>query len=204
MLSWLTGHWSEVLGFVTGAGCVILAARRNILTFPLGIANNLVFIVLFSANGLYANVGLQALFLVLGIHGWSNWHRSRTRPAFASHTPRSAIGVLVIAAVAMTGLLYLVLRVRGESTLPIADAATTAVSLTAQYMLNRRWLENWLVWIAVDVAYVVLFWSTGLPITALLYLLFIGLCIHGYVGWRPTLLTSAPTTVIDTPAARDA
>ncbi|MFW0794336.1 nicotinamide riboside transporter PnuC [Gordonia sp. CPCC 205515] len=187
MLSWWADHWGEVVGFVTGFACVLLAARRNILNFPIGIANNIVFIVLFVSTGLYANATLQAVFLVIGVHGWLNWHAARLAPTFTLRTPRRAVVPLVVAAVAIAAIIYALLRWQGGSVQPLADATTTAVSLTAQYMLNRRWLENWLVWIGVDIAYIGLYLATGLPIVALLYVVFIGLCVQGFRGWRADL-----------------
>ncbi|MFW0782999.1 nicotinamide riboside transporter PnuC [Gordonia sp. CPCC 206044] len=184
MLTWLAAHWAEILGFVTGAGCVLLAARRNVWTFPLGIANNIVFIGLFTANGIYANVGLQVVYLLLGIHGWRNWLASRSEPTFVLQTPRRVVPLLVVTAVAAAGILWWVLDRHTDSTIPFYDAVTTSASLVAQYMLNRRWLQNWFVWIAVDVVYVGMYAITGLPVTAALYMLFIVMCVLGYLGWR--------------------
>ncbi|ASD20725.1 nicotinamide mononucleotide transporter [Cryobacterium sp. LW097] len=185
MGEWLIDNWTEVLGFGTGAACVWLAARRNIWTFPLGIANNLVFIVLFFGAALYADLGLQIVYLVLGVMGWLGWsrHRAADDRALIGRMPRQAILPLVAAALAGTAIIAYALHSYTDSTTEIADAATTSVSLVAQYMLNRRWLENWFVWIAVDVAYVGLFLYKGLNITAALYLLFIGLCVWGLRGW---------------------
>ncbi|GAA4742288.1 nicotinamide riboside transporter PnuC [Amnibacterium soli] len=186
MLTWLADNWTEVLGFGTGALCVLLAARRNIWNFPIGIANNLVFIVLFVGSALYADAGLQVVYLVLGAMGWFAWARRRPEAVegFASSTPRRAIVPLVLAAVAGTAVLTVVLTAFTDSTTQLADASTTSVSLVAQYMLNRRWIENWFVWIAVDVVYVGLYAVKGLFITGALYLLFIALCIGGYRAWR--------------------
>ena len=186
MIAWFVAHWTEILGFVTGAVCVFLAARRNIWNFPIGIANNLVFIVLFVGTALYADAGLQIVYLVLGVQGWIAWARRRPEvvEGFASSTPRRAIVPLVLAAVAGTAVLTFVLTTFTDSTTQLADASTTAVSLVAQYMLNRRWIENWFVWIAVDVVYVALYAVKGLFITGALYLLFIALCVGGYRAWR--------------------
>ncbi|QYF73351.1 nicotinamide riboside transporter PnuC [Cryobacterium sp. PAMC25264] len=185
MGDWLANNWTEVLGFATGAACVFLAARRNMWTFPVGIANNLVFIVLFFGAALYADLGLQIVYLLLGVTGWYGWsrHRAADDRALITRMPRRSILPLVLVAVVGTAIIALVLHSYTDSTTEIADAATTSVSLVAQYMLNRRWLENWFVWIAVDVAYVGLFLVKGLNITAALYLLFIGLCAWGLRGW---------------------
>jgi nicotinamide mononucleotide transporter len=185
MGEWLASNWTEVLGFGTGAACVFLAARRNIWTFPVGIANNLVFVVLFFGAALYADLGLQIVYLVLGVMGWLGWsrHRGTDDRALITRMPRRSILPLALVAVAGTAIIALALHSYTDSTTEIADAATTSVSLVAQYMLNRRWLENWFVWIAVDVAYIGLFLYKGLNITAALYLLFIGLCVFGLRGW---------------------
>ncbi|WP_375388366.1 nicotinamide riboside transporter PnuC [uncultured Amnibacterium sp.] len=185
MLDWLAANWTEVLGFGTGAICVLLAARRNIWNFPIGIANNLVFIVLFVGAALYADAGLQIVYLVLGAMGWAAWARRgrEEEVGFAKRTPRPAVVPLVVAAVVGTVVLTFVLTTFTDSTTQLADASTTSVSLVAQFMLNRRWIENWFVWIAVDVAYVGLYAVKGLWITGALYLLFIALCVGGYRAW---------------------
>ena len=197
MTEWLAAHWTEVLGFATGAACVLLAALRNIWTFPIGIANSIVFAVLFFDSALYADAGLQLVYLVLGVQGWMIWARN---PGAVRHdalairrTPARAIPWLIAGAVAGTAVLAWLLNSFTDSTTELADAGTTAVSLVAQVMLNRRWIETWVVWIAVDVAYIGLYAVKGLWITAGLYLLFIGLCAFGLRSWmraraeRPSL-----------------
>jgi nicotinamide mononucleotide transporter len=186
VIDWFLANWTEIFGFVTGAACVLLAAVRNIWTFPLGLLNNLVFIVLFVDSALYADAGLQLVYIVLGVTGWIGWARGRAvddRPA-ARHMPRRAIPVVVIATLAATAVLTVVLTVFTDSTTEVADAATTSVSLAAQFMLNLRWIENWFAWIAVDIAYIALFGVKGLWITAALYVLFVAICVLGYRTWR--------------------
>ena len=184
MTAWLAGHWAEILGFGTGAACVVLAARRHLATFPVGIANNVVFVILFTGSALYADAGLQVVYLVLGVHGWLAWARRAPERHFVRSTPPSAVLPLAAAGLAGTALLTWVLAAYTDSTTELADAATTAGSLVAQYLLNRRRRETWLVWIAVDVGYVGLYAVKGLWITAALYLLFIGLCVGGWRAWR--------------------
>ena len=88
---------------------------------------------------------------------------------------------------ALTAGLWWVLDAWTDSTTGLADAATTGLSLAAQFMLNKRWLHNWLVWIIVDAGYVGLYLAKGLVPTALLYLIFIGIAVAGYRSWRATL-----------------
>ena len=207
MATWWAEHWTEVVGFVTGAACVLLAAQRSIWNFPVGILNTLTFLVLFASSALYADAGLQLVYLALAAHGWVAWARGGGDAAaggFALRTPRAAVLPLVVAAIAGTALLTVVLTAFTDSSTQLADAATTAVSLVAQFILNRRWLENWFVWIAVDVAYVGLYAVKGLWITAALYLVFIGLCVDGLRSWRADRRRSTAPAAHPGPVPADA
>jgi len=185
VIEWILAEWTQILGFATGAACVLLAARRNVWTYPIGIANNLVFLVVFVPAGLYASAALQVVYLVLGVHGWIRWTRGVEHDReYVARTPRRAVPWLILVGVAGTALLTWVLATFTDSQVALADAATTSASLVAQYMLNRKWIENWWVWIGVDVAFVALSIATGLWIIAALYALFILLCVGGLRSWH--------------------
>jgi nicotinamide mononucleotide transporter len=185
VLDWLAAEWPQVLGFVTGAACVLLAGLRNVWTYPIGIANNVVLFVVFLGAGVYAAAGLQVVYLVMGVHGWWRWTRGveQSRTYIAS-TPRRAVPWLVLAGIAGAAVLVWVLTSFTDSEVAIADALTTSASLVAQYMLNRKWIQNWFVWIGVDVVIIGISIVTGLWVIAALYLLFIGLCVFGFASWR--------------------
>lgn len=184
MLDWLAANWTEVLGFGTGVLCVWLAARRHVANFPLGLANNVVFLVLFVSTGLYASAGLQVVYGALALHGWFRWTTRDEREAeYIARTPRRHVPYLVGAGVALAALLTVVLTRWTDSTVALADASITAASLVAQYLLNRKRIENWWVWMAVDVAFVVLTASQGLYVTSLLYVIFLVICVYGYRSW---------------------
>lgn len=178
--------WVELLGFVTGASCVWLAARQNVWTFPVGIANNVAFAALFVPAGLYADAGLQVVYLVLGGLGWWWWSRGGAEGSELSPntTPERAWPWLALGVVAGTAVIYAVLTSHTDSTVAGWDALTTGLSLVAQVMLNRKWTATWWVWIVADVIYVGLYWHKDLHLTALLYLGFLALCVHGLRTWR--------------------
>ena len=185
MLDWLIANWTEVLGFGTGAVCVVLAVLRNVWTYPIGLANNLVFLGLFAVNGLYATAGLQVVFGILAVHGWLRWTRGVEQDSgYIGSTPARAVLPLVLAGLVAAGVLAWVLTSFTDSTVAIPDAAATAGSLAAQYMLNRKWIQNWFVWLGVDIGYVWLYLVTGLTLTAVLYAGFAVLTITGYLSWR--------------------
>lgn len=181
----------EVLGVVTGAACVWLAARQRVANFPVGIANNLVFLALFAGAGLYAGAGLQVVYLALAALGWWWWTHGRSDAGLVvRRTPRLAWAVLAVACGLVTWLLWTVLS-GTDSPAPFLDSLTTATSLVAQLMLGRKWLGNWAVWIATDVLLVGLYVSQGLWLTAALYAGFIVLCVDGARRWRDALVAAA-------------
>jgi nicotinamide mononucleotide transporter len=176
--------WTEVLGFITGALCVVLTVRRNAANFPVGIANSAFFLVLFASSRLWADAGLQVIYIVLGFTGWWQWrygNADRT-PLAVTHARRREIVWCVMFVVAATTALYFVLRAAQDSA-PFLDALTTCLSLAAQWLLNAKRVENWFFWIAADCIYIPLYVAKGLNLTALVYVLFLALCFAGLRSW---------------------
>jgi nicotinamide mononucleotide transporter len=179
----------ELLGFITGAACVALLVRQNIWNWPLGITNNLVFIALFYRTGLYADVGLQGFYIAISLYGWWSWlHGGRDHGALTVSRIRKGEGALLSLAVAgITAALTWLLRHHTNSTVPVLDSLITALSLAAQFMMTRKWLENWLVWIAANCLSVGLLIYKGLYVTSALYLVYQVLCVLGWIEWRRAL-----------------
>jgi nicotinamide mononucleotide transporter len=182
----------ELLGFITGGVCVWLAARENIWNWPIGIANNIFYLIVFWRSGLYADSGLQVFYFAIAVYGWWMWARggAASRELPASRTSKDVVVGLTVMTAVMATLLYVGLRRYTNSTVPAGDAITTALSLTAQYMLGRKWLENWLVWITADCIYIGLYYNKHLYWTSMLYAIFIAMCVAGYLGWKRAMTTS--------------
>lgn len=183
------GWWSisvtEAWGFATGGICVWLVVREHIWNWPIGLANNVVFFGLFFQSRLYADMGLQLLYLGLGVYGWINWvNRGKERRRLSiSRASRIDWLALMISIPLSTWALHEVLvAVNGAA--PFWDSLTTILSLAAQYLLCRKRLENWFFWIVADVIYVPLYLSRGLPLTALLYGVFLVMCLFGIREWN--------------------
>jgi nicotinamide mononucleotide transporter len=181
--------WTEILGFVTGAASVLLAVRENAWNWPVGIANNIFFFILFWKTKLYADAILQIVYLVISIFGWWNWVFGGAGHSElpVSKTGRNTTILLCFVTAASTILLTASLRRFTDSSVPFWDGLTTALSLSAQYMLSRKLLENWWIWITADVIYIALYCYKSLYLTGVLYLVFLGMCIAGYSGWRKSL-----------------
>lgn len=186
---------AELFGFVTGAVCVWLTVLARISNFPVGIANSAFFLVLFGSARLYADSGLQVVYIALGIAGWWQWRhggRDRSRLVVVRSGPLLLAGCAVFVLAATLGLTVL-LRA-ADDIAPFWDALTTAISLAAQFLLNAKKIENWAFWIAADLVYVPLYVVKRLDLTALVYLLFLGLCAAGVTAWRRALRVSAPVS----------
>lgn len=158
------------------------------LTWPIGLANNVLFFVLFYEARLFADMALQAVYFALGCYGWWVWIAGREgSDSKPSRTTRREWIVLTVALPAITlGLRAVLIRSGGAA--PFFDALTTALSLAAQLLLARKRVENWALWIATDLIYVPLYLSRGLVLTALLYGVFLAMCIAGWRDWRRVLI----------------
>jgi len=177
--------WAELFGFITGIACVALAVAQRIETFPVGIANNVFFVILFADARLYADAALQIVYIALGVMGWIVWAQVKEGQSLF-RIRRAGTGLLVGTAVGVgvaTLVLIPILRA-AHGAAPGWDALTTSMSLGAQLLLNLKRLETWYVWIAVDVIYVPLYFSRDLNLTALVYIVFLALCIQGWRQWR--------------------
>jgi nicotinamide mononucleotide transporter len=181
--------WAELFGFISGAVCVWLVARANIWNWPVGIINAVFFFLLFGTAGLYADAGLQIVYVVLGVYGWWAWTHGGPK---SDRLPISRITgnqwvALAAIGVAATGTLTLLLDAATPSTVPFFDAVTTVLSLLATWGQARKKLEAWWLWIAADVIYVPLYLYKGLTLTAILYVGFAALCVYGLTVWTRQL-----------------
>jgi nicotinamide mononucleotide transporter len=180
---------TEVLGFVTGALCVWLLARQIIWNWPIGIANNALYLIVFLRSGLYGDAGLQVVYMILGAYGWWTWlHATPGRAELPITRTRGGTWTWLIPAtgVAAIALAFFLSRFT-DSTVPAWDGFTTALSLAAIYGQSRKYLESWWIWIAADVIYIPLYIYKSLWLTSVLYLVFLILCMIGLREWRRAL-----------------
>jgi nicotinamide mononucleotide transporter len=179
----------EWIGAAAGLACVWLVARANIWNWPVSILNTTLYFVVFLRARLYADALLQVVFTLLGIYGWWSWRFGGAQGAelairFATRAERIAAAAASLVGVAFSAL---VLTHATDSPVPLWDSSVLVLSLVATWAQARKILESWWVWIGVDVISVPLYVARELYPTALLYALFLGLCVMGLRRWTVLL-----------------
>ncbi len=175
----------ETSGVITGILCVYLAARNKIWSWPFAIISVIIYVFIFWDAKLYADMGLQIYFLIMNFYGWYFWSRSDAadKVPVSSITVReivfSGIGIIIF-----TLSLGFFLYKSTDASFPFIDSFCTACSLIAQIFLARKVMENWLIWIFVDLIYVGVYIAKDLHLTAGMYALYIYIAALGYYEWR--------------------
>ncbi len=187
--------WLGWLVFVTGVAAVGLTVRQHLLNWPIGIANSAALLAVAIPAKLYADAGLQVFFIVLGLYGWWHWlygNPARRNALPVTRTPRREALVLVLISVATYAGIVAVLTSLTDTDVAFFDAFPTTASLLAQYLLTRKYLANWAVWVLlVNVPYVALYLYKDLPLLAALQPLYIGLSVWGWFDWRRSMRAMA-------------
>lgn len=180
--------WLEIVGFVSGAICVLLVVRQHVLNWPIGLIQVIAYIFVFIDAKLYADAGLQFIYVALGIWGWINWNRVKENQKIKPKTSNKKELLIQLASLALlTLVLWTWLRHKTDSSTPLPDAATTALSLVATYGQAKKLIESWYFWILADLIYVPLYFYKHLSLTAILYAGFLALCVAGFRSWNNEL-----------------
>jgi len=179
----------EIAGAVLSVLAVWLTVRQNSWCWPIGIVSVVIYAWVYFTARLYADSGLQLIYVALQFYGWHTWlHGGANRTELpVSRIPGRILAVTLAVGAIGAVILGTLLRRHTDAALPYLDAATTSYSLIAQWMQTRKWIEHWMVWIVVDVVYVGMLIYKKLNVTAGLYALFIVLAIMGLVQWSRAL-----------------
>ena len=179
--------WLELIGCGMAVLMVVFNMRVHPIAWPLAIASSLLFFALFWNSRLYGEAGLQIVFAVVAGWGWWQWlqgHQHDGSPLRVRHLrPSSRMKALLALALAWPAT-ALFLTTCTDSDVPWGDAFPTAASLVGQWLLGRKYVENWPTWVAVNIASVGLFAYKGLWFTTALYLLFVAMSFSGWRAWQ--------------------
>ncbi len=182
--------WLEIAAALIAVAMVLANLRVNPIGWPLAIVSSLMYALLFADSKLYGEASLQIVFVVLAFWGWWQWLRGRGNDGQALQVQvlttrqRWVAAAFTLAAWPLLGLL---LQRVTDSDVPYLDALPTVASVIGQFLLGRKYIENWAVWVAVNVFSIGLFAHKGLWLTVALYALFAALAVAGWRAWRERL-----------------
>ena len=179
--------WLELVAFALSIAMVACNIRVNVIGWPLAIASSLLYMLLFWNSRLYGDASLQVFFAAVAGWGWWQWLRGtdehgqalRVR-SLGAHGRTSVLAAIAIAWPATA----LFLHRFTDTDVPWWDAFPTAASVVGQWLLGRKYVENWVVWVVVDVVGAALFAYKGLWLTTLLYALFVAMAAVGWRSWK--------------------
>jgi nicotinamide mononucleotide transporter len=189
---WHQQNYLELTGVLTGLLCVYLAAINNIWNWPFAIINTAIYIYIFAHAQLYADMGQNAYLLIINIYGWYYWSR---KPKDAPKVPvkriskKQVVSFILIVAIVSPALGFLLIALAPilhykPAAFPYLDSFCTVCSLAAQVYMARKILENWLVWIFVDIIYVGVYIIKHLQPTAFMFAVYAVIALMGYIDWR--------------------
>ena len=182
----------EIIGTIVGVVYLWLEYRASIYLWIAGIIMPAIYLFIYYNAGLYADFGINIYYLVIAVYGLVAWKtgfsitgkKSTKKELHISHMPARAIAKALLAySVAQSVILWVLIN-HTDSTVPLADSFTTALSIVGMWMLARKYLEQWWVWCVVDVASSALYFYKGLYFTAILYLFYAVIAIFGYFKWK--------------------
>ena len=179
----------ELIAVAFGLICVWFMKKESLLAFPTGIVNVLIYVYIFFVARLYANMAINGFFFIMSVYGWYNWtrkvhHDDRIRISLCS---RQELFLNFLAGLVFFIIIRFVLVRYTESRIPTWDAMTTAVYIIAQWMLSRKKIENWILWIAADSVMIGLCAWEGLYFSSFQYLVFTIIAVLGFREWKTKL-----------------
>lgn len=177
----------QIVGVALGLLYLYLEYRASIWLWVVGLVMPMVHATLYYRSGLYADFSMQLYYIAAGVYGLCVWRRSPAegkQPLKVCHTPPGVwTSIVALYAVAHT-IIYLLLVKFTDSSVPFWDSLSTALCIVAYWMLSRKYVEQWLVWLVVDVITVALYIYKDIPLTAALYTIYSALAVVGYMRWR--------------------
>jgi nicotinamide mononucleotide transporter len=190
VLDYLKNNYLENLGIVATLICVWLNTKQNIWGWPWAIIASGVYGFVYFQAKLYSDMELQIVFIIISIYGWWQWifggEQKNNLPV--TNTPKKLyliLATILILFACISGYLH---SKYTDASLPYFDSSLTAISLIAQWLMARKYIENWLLWIAANIGYMFMYFSKNLNGTSVLYLLLLAMAIKGFIDWRKTVV----------------
>ena len=185
-MDFLTAHWLDILTTILGLAYILLEYKASLWMWLVGFLMQALGIVLYYQKGLYADCGMEFYYLSMTIYGYWRWvHGGKAKKELPIRPfPRRLILPWLAIMAAIWGIIYWLLVTFTNSNVPLADSFTTALSLVGIWALAHKYLEQWLIWIAVDVVTCILYFYKDIPFKASLYALYVIIAVFGFFKWK--------------------
>ena len=192
-MEFITAHWLDITTTILGLAYILLKYRASLWMWAVGFVMQALGIVLYYQKGLYADCGMEFYYLSMTVYGWWRWvaksQKSTTKDI--THLPlKQGLGMGLLA-LFLWATIYWMLVTFTNSNVPLADSFTTALSIVGIWALAHKYLEQWFIWIAVDVVTSVLYFYKDIPFKASLYALYVVIAVFGYFKWRRLMRPAA-------------
>ena len=186
MMDFIVAHWLDIVTTVLGLAYILLEYKANIWMWAVGFAMQALGIVLYYQKGLYADCGMEFYYLAMTVYGYWKWiHGTASKEALPiRHFPRRLVFPWIGIIAVIWGIIYWLLITFTNSNVPLADSFTTALSIVGIWALAHKYLEQWFIWIAVDVVTCILYFYKEIPFKASLYALYVIIAIMGWRKWN--------------------
>ena len=192
MMDFIIAHWLDIVTTVLGLAYILLEYKASVWMWAVGFAMQALGIVLYYQKGLYADCGMEFYYLAMTVYGYWKWiHGSASKEALPiRHFPRRLVLPWLLLIAMVWGFIYWLLVTFTNSNVPLADSFTTALSIVGIWALAHKYLEQWFIWIAVDVVTCALYFYKDIPFKASLYALYVVIAVFGYIKWRRMMQAS--------------
>ena len=188
MFEFLSAHGLDIATTVLGLAYILLEYKASIWMWGVGFLMQSLGIVLYYQKGLYADCAMEFYYLAMTVYGWWRWVRGSSSATSSSvsirHFPKRLVLPWLAMIAAIWGVIYWLLVTFTNSNVPLADSFTTALSIVGIWALAHKYLEQWFIWIAVDVVTCALYFYKDIPFKASLYGLYVVIAVFGYLKWR--------------------
>ena len=191
-MSFLSTHWLDITTTALGLAYILLEYKASVWMWVVGFVMQSLGIILYYQKGLYADCGMEFYYLAMTVYGFVAWmrHSQKIIDLPIRHLPQDMTVELLMIFPVIWAIILFVLISFTPSNVPIADSFTTALSIIGIIALSRKFLEQWFVWIVVDVVTCGLYFYKDIPFKASLYALYVVIAVFGYLKWKKMMKTT--------------
>ena len=193
MAEYLNTHWLDIITTLLGLAYILLEYKASIWLWAVGFVMQILDIILYYQVGLYADCGMEFYYIAMTVYGFATWKffkgHEHKKELPVTHFKRNLILPWTVATLVIWGAIWWFLATKTDSKVPIADSFTTALSFVGTWALARKYLEQWLIWIVVDVVTCVLYFYKDIHFKASLYGLYVIIAVLGYLRWKKMMDT---------------